>query len=65
MNVNLLKFMNRKVRIREDTDNEIYTVLGIYWASEQIVLSVDRGTISVPYRDLDLVPEDSEDYDND
>lgn len=60
MNIDLLKFMDRKVRIRKDPSHQEYIVLGIYWASEHILLVGDGGTMHVPYQDLDLVPENED-----
>lgn len=56
MNVELLRFMNRRVRIRKDISHEEYTVLGLDWNSECILLSTHNGILPIHNTELDLVP---------
>ncbi len=58
MNLELLKFLGRKVYLMDD-ENE-YTVLGIYWASEHLLLGSELGSFSMHYSVCELVPEEDD-----
>lgn len=60
MNIELLRFLNQRARIRKDITHQEYSVLGILWASERIILMDDGGTLTVHYLELDIVPTDEE-----
>lgn len=60
MNLELLKFLNCCVRIKKDITHQEYTVLGILWASERIILGSEHATISVHHSELDIIPEEED-----
>jgi hypothetical protein len=60
MNVSLLKFMKRMVRIRKDITHQAYRVAGINWDNDHILL-VGDDLFWVHHSELDLVPEEIED----
>ena len=58
MNIELLKYMGRKVRFSKDPSHQEYTVFGINWANDHVMFFVDDRGTSAHYSELELVPEE-------
>ncbi len=60
MNLSLLKFMNRRVRVRKDISHQEYKVAGVNWDTEKVLVLFGTHNAWVDPSELDLVPEEDE-----
>lgn len=60
MNVELLQFINKLVRVKGDITHQEYKVLGILWDNDNLILSGEKGNFKVHHSKATLVPEEKD-----
>lgn len=61
MNVELLKYMNEKVRLTGDITHQEYEVFGIWWETDKLMLMTDNGRLDVHCSKVESVPKETDD----
>ena len=60
MNVQLMVFLKRQVRLIGDISHQEYDVLGLSWETENLLLSGDKGPFWIHHSKVTLVPEEKD-----
>lgn len=60
MNIELLKFMDSRVRIKRDISHQEYRVAGIVWSTDCILVMLNSGITPIYHTLLELVPEETD-----
>jgi len=58
--IELMKFMKRQVRLQGDITHQEYSVLGLNWTTENLLLSGENGNFWVHHSKVTLVPEEDD-----